>query len=247
VNLVGRKKILADTMDDLLPQANPAVLPQANPADPQPAVIISRPKIKDPDVWSGTRSTLPGFLTSCKVKFMIEEHNFTKEIYKIGYAGSFLGGTPAVWWCTLFQRYEKAVDSPPVELTSFTEFSRALTEYFGDPDLTGTMERELRNLRQTSSVADYAAEFQYIAGYLTTAGWGDRPLLSTYRANLKDNIKDALVHEKPFPTTLLEMVAASIRIDNREYERMQDRKIETVALHSSTRATPTSTNGDAQE
>jgi hypothetical protein len=62
-------------MDDFLPQANPAA--------PQPAVI-SRLKIKDPDVWSGTRSTLPGFLTSCRVKFMIEEHNFTKEIYKIG-------------------------------------------------------------------------------------------------------------------------------------------------------------------
>jgi Retrotransposon gag protein len=200
---------------------DPTILPQAAL---QPTVTISRLKIKDPDVWSGKRSTLPGFLTSCRVKFMIEEHNFTKEIYKIGYAGSFLGGTPATWWCTLFQRYEKAVDNPPIELTSFTEFSRALTTSFGDPDLTGTMERELRTLRQTTSVADYAAEFQRIAGFLI-ADWGDRPLLSTYRNNLKDNIKDALVHEKPFPTTLLEMIAASIRIDNREYERILDQKV----------------------
>jgi hypothetical protein len=89
---------------------DPTILRQANPAALQPAVF-STLRIKDPDVWSGTRSTLPEFLTSCRVKFMIEEHNFTKEIHKIGYTGSFLGGTPAAWWCTLFQRYEIAVDN----------------------------------------------------------------------------------------------------------------------------------------
>jgi hypothetical protein len=183
---------------------------------------------------------------------MIEKHNFIDEISKIGYAGSFLNGTPADWWHGLFHRYEEAVDKGdsayPVELTSFAEFSRALTTSFGDPDLTGTMERKLRNLRQTSSVADYATEFQRIAGYLTTAGWSDRPLLSNYRANLKDNIKRSLVHEKPFPTTLREMIAASIRIDNCEYEMMLDRKADLdrkVAAASSSQ--PTSTNGYAQE
>jgi Retrotransposon gag protein len=205
-----------------------AILRQANhpPAAFQPTVI-STLRIKVPDVWSETRSTLPGFLTSCRVKFMIEYHNFTKEIYKIGYAGSFLSGTPATWWCALFQRYETAVNKGgdcPIEFTSFTEFSLALTTSFGDPDLTGTMERELRTLRQTTSVANYTAEFQRIAGFLI-AGWGDRPFLSTYRNNLKDNIKNALLHEKPFLTTLLKMIAASIRIDNREYERILDQKV----------------------
>jgi Retrotransposon gag protein len=197
---------------------------------------------------------------------MIEKHNFTDEISKIGYAGSFLNGTPADWWHGLFQRYEDAVDKGntyPVELTSFAEFSRALTTSFGDPDLTSTMERKLRTLRQTASVADYATEFQRIAGYLTTAGWSDHPLLSNYRANLKDNIKKSLVHETPFPTTLREMIAATIHIDNCEYEMMLDRKVSLdrkVAAPTpssqptttpSIRTTPTpletSTNGCAQE
>ena len=89
------------------------------------------------------------------------------------------------------------------------------------------MERELRTLRQTGSVSAYAAEFQRIAGFLIAAGWNDRPLLSNFRANLKDNIKNVLVHEKPFPTTLQEMIAASIRIDNREHEKIMDRKAPT--------------------
>ena len=186
---------------------------------------------------------------------MIEKHNYTDEISKIGFTGSFLNGTPADWWHGLFHRYEEAIDkcdsAYPVELTSFAEFSRALTTSFGDPDLTGTMERKLRNLRQTASVADYATEFQRIAGYLT---WNDRPLLSTYRVNLKDNIKKSLVHEKPFPTTLREMIAASIRIDNCEYEMMLDRKADldrkVAALTPSSQPTTpleTSTNGYAQE
>ena len=161
---------------------------------------------------------------------MIEAHNFSSEFIKIGYAGSFLGGPPSDWWHTLFQRYEESQTNgttPPVGLTSFSEFANALTNSYGDPDLTGTMERELRTLRQTSSVAAYAADFQRIAGFLIAAGWNDRPLLSNFRANLKDNIKNVLVHEKPFPTTLQEMIAATIRIDNREHEKIMDRKVPT--------------------
>jgi hypothetical protein len=212
---------------------------QSHPAEPPPPPIFqagsaqpgtSRLRTKDPDVWSGTKSTLPRFLASCRAKFLIEEHNFTNEFIKIGYAGSFLGGPPSDWWHTLFQRYEESQKNgttPPAELTSFSEFANALTNSYGDPDLTGTMERELRTLRQTSSVSAYAAEFQRIAGFLTAAGWNDRPLLSNFRANLKDNIKNVLVHEKPFPTTLQEMIAASIRIDNREQEKAMDRKVQT--------------------
>jgi hypothetical protein len=211
-------------------QANLAEPPspvfQAGPLQP----ATSRLRTKDPDVWSGTRSTLPRFLAACRAKFMIEAHNFTNEFIKIGYAGSFLGGPPSDWWHTLFQRYEESQKngtSPPAELTSFSEFANALTNSYGDPDLTGTMERELRTLRQTGSVSAYAAEFQRIAGFLIAAGWNDRPLLSNFRANLKDNIKNVLVHEKPFPTTLQEMIAASIRIDNREHEKIMDRKLPT--------------------
>ena len=85
------------------------------------------------------------------------------------------------------------------------------------------MERELRALRQTSSVANYAAEFQRIAGFLTPH-WSDRPLMTTYKQSLKDVIKDHLIHEKPTPETLLELIATTIRIDNREYEKILDRR-----------------------
>jgi Ty3 transposon capsid-like protein len=200
--------------------------------------VISRLRTKDPDVWSGTRSTLPEFLTACRAKFMIEEHNFPSEITKIGYAGSFLGGNPARWWHTLFQKYEqsrKNGDTLPIELASFDEFSQALTNAYGDPDLTGTMERELRGLRQTGAVSTYAAEYQRIAAFLLAAGWGDRALMSNYRIHLKDNIKNVLVHEKPFPTTLHDMIAASIRIDNREHEKILDRKAPTQANQSRSR------------
>jgi Retrotransposon gag protein/Zinc knuckle len=193
-------------------------------------------KTKNPDAWSGTRATLPRFLAACRAKFMLEAHNFSSEIRKIGFAGSYLDGAPADWWFTLFQRYEEAQVKgiePPLEFTSFAVFAQSLTTTYGDPDLKGTMEHDLCALRQTGSVANYAAEFQRIGNYLSP-GWGDEPLLFHFRLHLKDNIKNALVHEKPYPQTLLEMVAAAIRLDNRESEKIRDRK--TMAGYSSTQS-----------
>jgi hypothetical protein len=223
----------------LTPLANPAAR-QAT-AQVNPSTTSSKLKIKNPDGWSGTRTTLPRFLASCRSKFMVEEYS---ELEKIVFAASYLGGAPADWWDTLFQQYEesqaKGID-PPSEFTSFAAFAQSLTMSYGDPDLKGTMERRLYTLRQTSSVANYAAEFQLIAGYLT--GWNDGPFLFLYKLHLKENIKDALVHEKPYPKTLLEMVAATIRLDNREYERTQEQKI---AAPPSAQLS-SSTNGYAQE
>jgi hypothetical protein len=169
---------------------------------------------------------------------MLEASRFPDEFTKIGFAGSYLDGPPADWWYTLFQRYEKSLNkgtSPPPEFASFTVFSQSLTTSYGDPDLKGTMEHELYLLRQTSSVANYAAEFQRIASYLTP-GWSKEPLIFLYKLHVKENIIDTLVHEKPYPTTLLEMVAATIRLDNREYEKIRDQK--QFAQLSSSRSSP---------
>lgn len=231
--LQSKDQLIATLLQRALasPTLNPTAMPTP-PSQPAPTAPInsgtsSKLKTKNPDVWSGIRSTLPRFLASCRSKFMLEAYNFPDEFSKIGFAGSYLGGAPADWWLTLFQRYEETLSKgtpPPEEFTSFTVFAQTLTTSYGDPDLKGTMEHELCALRQTTSVASYAAEFQRIAGYLTP-GWGDEPLVFHYRLHLKENIKNVLVHEKPFPKTLPEMVTATIRLDNREHEKIRDRKI----------------------
>jgi Retrotransposon gag protein len=172
---------LKDVMiTDLLKRVSVPTAPSPDPlAEPavQPAPFVlddldptSRMKTKNPDVWSGTKSTLPRFLVSCRNKFMLESHNFSSEVRKIGFAGSYLGGAPADWWITLFQRYEEAQrnrTAPPTEFTSFAVFAQSLTKTYGDPDLKGTMEHDLCALRQTGMVANYAAEFQRIGNYLS--------------------------------------------------------------------------------
>jgi Retrotransposon gag protein len=234
-SLQAKNQMIADLLQQLEPARGLSVSASSlTPPVVQPAPVVpadldtsSRMKTKNPDVWSGTRSALPRFLASCRVKFMLEEYNFTSELKKIGFAGSYLGGAPAEWWCTLFQKYEesqaKGID-PPSKFTSFAAFAQSLTMSYGDLNLRGTMQHDLYVLRQTSSVADYAAEFQRIADYLAP-GWGDKPLVFLFRLHLKENVKDALVHEKPYPKTLCEMVAAAIRLDNREREKIRDRKI----------------------
>jgi Retrotransposon gag protein len=241
-NLLQRLKGSSPSTSFQTPLANPA-------AQPNPA---SRLKLKNPDVWSGTRTTLPRFLASCRAKFMLEA--FPTEFSKIVFAGSYLGGSPGDWWQALFQRYQEATSngcSPPPEFSSFALFSQSLTRSYGDPDLNGTMERRLYSLRQTSSVANHAAGLQLIAGYLP--GWSDGPLIFHYKSRLNENIKDPFVHEKPYPKTLLEVVTATIRLDNREYKRIQERTIAALPSQptplASSKPTPLerSINGYAQE
>jgi hypothetical protein len=94
VNLLQRLEASSPSALSLTPlaEAAPQAIAQVNPG------ITSTLKIKNPEVWSGTRATLPRFLASCRSKFMVEEYNFTSEFKKIVFAGLYLGGAPADWW-----------------------------------------------------------------------------------------------------------------------------------------------------
>ncbi|KAG9240496.1 hypothetical protein BJ878DRAFT_389127, partial [Calycina marina] len=54
--------------------------------------------------------------------------------------------------------------------------------------------------------------------------WGDDALCDQYYRGLKDNLKDDITRMDTRPVTTSEMIAASIRIDNRNYERQLERK-----------------------
>jgi hypothetical protein len=113
------KRVSNSTASLPVPPAMPAALPPAPFAYPDLDATL-RMKTKNPDVWSGTKSTLPRFLASCRNKFMFEEHNFASEARKIGFAGSYLGGAPADWWFTLFQRYEESKINGTVPPSEFS-------------------------------------------------------------------------------------------------------------------------------
>lgn len=76
-------------------------------------------------------------------------------------------------------------------------------------------------LKQGNSPAySYYTRFQELTSYLS---WGDQAYRDIFYKNLKDEIKDEL-SKKDLPKTLKEIAEEAISIDNRLYERRQERR-----------------------
>ena len=90
---------------------------------------------------------------------------------------------------------------------------------FGDIDCERTAERELMQLRQTKSAADYMAHFTRLS---VATNWEDAALTVMYYAGLKDAVKDKIARGER-PDNLRAVTTMAIRIDNRLYERRKEK------------------------
>src|SRR5277367_980925 len=141
-------------------------------------------------MFSGERKELLPFLMKCQIKFDGQPSRFPNERSKILYAGSRLEGPAFSWFQPLIFQYPAgSQESAPPELTSFKEFTRALTTIYGDPNLEATAVREIRHLHQTGSTAEYAAKFKSKKQYMH---WNDEALRDQFYLNLKEELKDKI-------------------------------------------------------
>jgi len=180
------------------------------------------PKIADAPNFDGSRKELLPFLTKCRLKFAGQASQFKSEKSKVLYAGARLTGPAFSWFLPLANNWDTSDPdaTPPSELTSFKTFSDALTTLYGDPNLAATADREIRRLRQLTSVAEYSAKFEQHKQYL---GWNDIALRDQYYTGLKDEIKDEIVRS-PRPETLDELKKLATRLDSRLQERYLEKR-----------------------
>lgn len=187
-------------------------------SSPKPYAL--EPKIPDPPMFNGDRKELLPFLTKCQLKFEGQPSRFQNERSKVLYAGTRLEGAAFNW----FQPYIKLwpADTPselaPTDIRDWKSFQRSLTRVYGDPNLAATAERELRRLRQTTSVADYAAKFESHKQYLS---WNDMAFRDQFYLNLKDDVKDEIAPLGK-PETLHDLKELAIRLDSRLEERRRE-------------------------
>src|SRR6202140_1408661 len=192
----------------------------------QPAKASAKePKIADPEPFEGDRLQLTNFLSQCQLKIYAQSARYPDEITKIHFAGSFLRGGAYSWFQPLLASSHKGVQ--PAEFESFKTFTDALSRVYGDPNPEITAERELRQLRQSSSATQYIAEFQRLRQYVR---YNEAALISQFYHGLRDNIKDRL-SDSPRPKTLAELMKAATSHDSRISERILERKANNNAPH----------------
>jgi len=184
------------------------------------------PKASAPEHFRGERSKLNSFITQLNVCFTLEPSRFTTERSKILFAATQFRDKAMNWLRPQLEHYmafeNGSTRSSNLNFTTFDEFAQHLRSTFGDINEEATAERDLRVLRQTSSVAFYTSEFQRIVSVLH---WDEKALIFMFYTGLKDNIKDEL-SKIDKPTTLNDLINISMKIDARQYDRFRERQFE---------------------
>ena len=197
-------------------------------ASPAPSKV-QEPKVKDPETFHGQRDSLNAFITECELVFELQPSRFGDDRTRVSYMISLLRGTPL-----LAVRPLLSFNPRPYFLDNHRLFVEYLQTNYGDPDERGTARRKLKNLRQSTSASAYFAEFQQ---YIAILGWSDQdPIIDKAIDVLKSYLKDEVARSGHRPNTLSELIAFIIPLDNRLYEREQEKRYETR------NATPRTTN-----
>lgn len=192
-----------------------------NPSSSYSGHSSSHVKIADPPKFTGLdRKKLKPWIAHLRLKVAAESTKFPDEHSKVAYALSFLSDLA-------FTHYEQDIvrgfadNEPPEHFLSLERFLQHLEENFGDRGAENSALREIMELRQGNSAAyTYYTRFCHLTPYLSWEGTAFRDL---FYKGLRDEIKDELARS-PLPSTLEELSSRAVEIDNRLYERRQERK-----------------------
>ena len=102
----------------------------------------------------------------------------------------------------------------------WVNFKDEIHKVFSQIDEEARAEKAITHIKQTKSVSAYTAEFRQLQSRID---WDDATLRTVYEKGLKEVVKDALVHHEP-PKDLHGLIELATRINNRIYEREQQKK-----------------------
>ncbi|KAG9020597.1 hypothetical protein FS837_008059, partial [Tulasnella sp. UAMH 9824] len=103
---------------------------------------------------------------------------------------------------------------------NWRSFKKAFITAFGDPDKEGTAIRKLESLTQGNRpAATYAADFRRLKADIA---WNEQAFMHAYQQGLRADVKDGMVYHNK-PDTLEKLIALTIRIDDRLWERKQEK------------------------
>ncbi len=194
-----------------------------------------RPRMKAPEKYEGDRSELRSFLTNIDLYCTYNEVPTEQE--KILTASMHMKGKAANWMQPYVDDYLQDIErlgtktDTQVIFTSWESFKREMGRIFGEVDEEHQAERAITRLRQTKSVSAYTAEFKQLQAKID---WDDAALRTVYEKGLKDSVKDALIHHER-PDDLQTIIELATRIDNRIWERSQQKRDKDIPVANTKR------------
>lgn len=183
-------------------------------------------KVSTPETFDGNQGKLEDFLMQAELYFMFNAQVFPTESSKVLFASSYLRGRAAKGFRPYLKDWLDNQDDgeePNTETKrifgKYSNFKNKLNDLYGISNEEIYADRHIRRLRQTTSVATYASEFQ---GYAADLEWNDAAFRSQFYLGLKDVVKSELSRNKDI-TSLNAMVRAAKEIDERLQELRWDK------------------------
>lgn len=182
-----------------------------------------KPKVATPEKYEGGRTELRAFLTN--IDLYCELNDVPDDQEKILTATMHMKGRAANWAQPYVEDYLKSRGTGGEKqdtqnlFRSWNNFKEEMGRIFGEIDAESQAEKAITHLRQTKSVSAYTAEFKQLQSRID---WDDAALRTVFENGLKDTIKDSLIHHDK-PETLQATIELATRIDNRLWERNQQR------------------------
>jgi hypothetical protein len=176
-----------------------------------------------PEKYEGGRTELRAFLTNIDLYCAINEVPNDQE--KILTATMHMKGKAANWVQPYTEDYLRSPGTNGEKqdtqqlFASWNNFRDEMGRIFGEIDAESQAEKAISYLKQTKSVSAYTAEFKQLQAKID---WDDAALRTAFGNGLKESVKDGLVHH-PKPEDLQTLIELATRIDNRLWERAQQK------------------------
>jgi hypothetical protein len=210
------------------PTVNPAPQVQNTIVEKQPGEILRPPH---PDKFDGDTSKLRQFLEDLTVHF---EYYFpitfapTKLYERIRYAGTRMEGAAGNWIQAIFKDRSENPQNEWQEqtrliFTTYANFEDQLKKSFGVTNEVQEAEKKLRELVQKGPCYKYTSTFLQL---LTKVNWTEESKKESYYFGLKSEVKDEFYKIPRDTTSFIDYTQAAIQIDNRQWERKQEKKAE---------------------
>ena len=173
------------------------------------------PKVASPEFFVGNRKRSRAFLLQLRNVFRAQPERFTTDSIKVTYAISFLRDIAFDWVAPFIEGNHHMLDD-------YLNFEANFVLAFGDTDRKHLAERELLLLRQGwRSASALVSDFQRLA---MEVQWTDDSLFPLFYQSLSDEVKDEIC-KLDRPATIEEYYSLAVRIDNRLFERRNEKKL----------------------
>uniref|UniRef100_A0A3Q1BU46 CCHC-type domain-containing protein n=1 Tax=Amphiprion ocellaris TaxID=80972 RepID=A0A3Q1BU46_AMPOC len=230
-NMLSQVNTLTDKVTELstliaqrLPTPTPSI--RSRPASgPGPAgtsqgpPVTHEPFVPTPERYGGDQGSCQAFLMQTSLVFELQPLTYSTDRSRIAYILSLLAGAARDWGSAVWAAQTAVCHS-------YVAFVQEMRKVFDHLVRGRDAGGRLFSLRQASrSTAEYAVEFRTLAA---ESGWNDVALQGAFQRGLSKAVKDELA-TRDESSSLDELIALAIRLDNRIQDRNPPPRILLVA------------------